>query len=82
MGQLEQCEAKIRPLPNPTELRCEKPAGHDGDGHTAVLADYAYPGSRTRIEWMEGDRRTFRGEWEPCPEVCSLPAGHRGLHVS
>lgn len=76
------CEAKIRPFPNPTEVRCELP--DDGHAkHQATLRDYAYPGSATTMDWFEDDRRTFRGEWTHCDEsTCILPAGHQGRHAA
>jgi hypothetical protein len=70
------CEAKIRPLPNDTEIRCGLTGDHTE--HQGVLKDYAHPGSVTTIFWMEEDRRTFRGDWVPCPNNCTLPAGHWG----
>lgn len=78
------CTAKIRPLPNDTELQCEREHHLDADDkHRAVLRDYAYPGSETAIEWFEYDRRTFHGDWTPCtwPTGCTLPATHIGNHA-
>ena len=80
------CDAKIRPLPNDTELVCEiKDESHynGSNSHHATLRDYAYPGSETTIYWMEEDRRNFRGEWKNCDEFvgCVLPGGHRGNHT-
>jgi len=76
----ETCTAKIRPLPNATELVCELPLNHE-NSHYSVLRDYAWPGSHTGISWGEADRRTFRGDWQSCLSVgCVLPAGHRGSH--
>jgi hypothetical protein len=73
------CEAKIRPMPNATEIQCGLTGEHDR--HEGVLRDYAYPGSATKIVWDEDDRRTFRGDWSPCPLGCILPFGHRGRHA-
>lgn len=72
------CDAKIRPLPGPTEIQCGLAEAHML--HEGVLEDYAYPGSHTVITWQEEDRRTFRGDWAPCSETtgCVLPAEHRG----
>lgn len=77
------CDARIRPLPDDTEIACELP----GDGHpmhAGELRDYAYPGSATTVRWAHDDRRSFHGPWPgPCPEAgCVLPANHpRGHHV-
>jgi hypothetical protein len=82
------CDAKIRPFPDATELQCEvlhtvQPVD-DAATHRATLRNYAYPGSMTGISWRENDRRTFRGQWAPCANRnkhvinCVLPAGHRG----
>lgn len=77
------CDARIRPLPNDSEVACE--VEHDitpGLGHGGTLRDYAYPGSVTVVEWLEDDRRTFHGAWPgPCSDACSLPSGHRGRHL-
>lgn len=63
------------------EVRCEiYDAMHIT--HVGPLRDYASPGSLTEIQWMDDDRRTFRGEFVECPEDCKLPANHRGDHVS
>lgn len=75
-----KCDAKIRPFPNDTELECESlcdSSQHEGF-HEAMLRDYAYSGSATKISWEESDRRTFRGEWRPCSITvgCVLPGGH------
>ena len=76
------CDAKIRPFPDGRELTCENAPQGAETNHRAVLRDYAYPGSRTEITWLEGDRRTFRGDWARCPTVqCVLPAGHPGNHA-
>lgn len=75
---MSSCDARIRPFPNPTEIRCEQEDGHDGL-HVGVLRDYAYEGSETTIDWEDGDRRTFYGEYPgPCTKTdgCVLPAGH------
>ena len=78
------CDAKIRPFPHDTELRCNREEKeHDKVPHRAALRDYAYPGSETVIHWWEDDRRNFRGEWKNCDEFvgCVLPGGHRGQHT-
>lgn len=74
------CDAKIRPFPNPTEVACE--ADGDHDQHFGVLRDYAYPGSETRLQWLESDRRTYHGDWPGACESagCPLPLGHGGNH--
>lgn len=80
------CTAAIRPLPNDTELRCERTAP-EHLRHAAKLRDYAYPGSETLVSWDDADRRTYHGEWPGhCQHVdgkgpCTLPAGHRGRHA-
>jgi hypothetical protein len=77
------CDAKIRPMRplNEVELVCE----HRGDvvhAHRATLRDYAYEGSETAIEWVEADRRMFRGKWRSCRnDGCIRPAGHQGRHA-
>jgi hypothetical protein len=79
------CDAKIRPLPDDTELACEcDEPGHTN--HQGTLRDYAFPGSATTIYWAEGDRRNFRGDWPGVclsggAHPCVLPAGHRRGHV-
>ena len=75
----EQCAAKIKPFLDKTILQCEYHAQVPHEEHFSVLKDYAYPGSETRITWMETDRRTFYGDWEACPENCILPISHRGV---
>jgi len=75
------CDAKIRPFTGPAEVACEidTPGPHQ---HRGTLRDYAYPGSVTAIIWHEDDRRTFRGEWQPCTDrPCTLPANHHGRHA-
>lgn len=78
-----RCDARIKPFPDALEIVCEKP--DDGHAmHGGVLRDYAYPGSVTKIDWAETDRRSFHGAWPGlCPEPgCVLPAGHpRGHYV-
>lgn len=77
------CDARIRPMRpiNETEVLCEEPDGHVS-GHQGTLRDYAYRGSATTMSWLDGDRRTFHGEWPGgCPD-CILPLGHRGGHAS
>lgn len=83
------CDAKIRPFRpvNNIELHCgsTKPAHRI---HAAQLRDYSYKGSVTVIQWADADRRTFRGDWAPCPKhrlpsfegepACLLPANHHG----
>lgn len=82
-GRPGPCDAAIRFTSSGAEIRCHldhlgvaEPLGHEG-----VLLDYAFPGSRTSVEWAENDRRTFHGPWPgPClkPGPCSLPDGHHG----
>jgi hypothetical protein len=74
------CDAKIRPFVNDLEAQCELPAAH-AQMHETIIRDYAYPGSETRLRWADDDRRTFRGAWSPCPEICILPDGHQGRHA-
>ena len=79
---MTSCDARIRPMPNDTEICCDR----DDNGHTlhiGTLRDYAWPGSATTIDWDEGDRRTFHGDWPgPCPSAgCVLPAGHPRDHA-
>ena len=77
------CDARIRPFPNVTEVVCELDDEHP-EMHEGAVRDYAYPGSVTVVEWADEDRRSFRGEWPgPCPVLvgCFLPAGHRGSHA-
>lgn len=73
------CQAKIRPFDNDKEILCEVFDGRH-ETHKGGLRDYAAPGSFTEITWLDGDRRTFRGEWKPCARLknCTLPAEHRG----
>lgn len=83
------CDARIRPFAhiNPdVEVACDRPepAGHTQ--HAGTLRDYAYPGSATRITWLDDDRRSYVGSWPgPCGRPtergqlsgpCTLPAGH------
>lgn len=75
------CDARMRPFPNDTEISCEIDNSAHSE-HKGTLHDYAYPGSATVFHWSESDRRTFHGTWPgPCPELCVLPAGHRGDHA-
>jgi hypothetical protein len=80
---MKPCPAMIRPFPHNLVLRCRREEHLPGDGrHEALLADYAYPGSRTLLTWLDSDRRNFTGPWIECPQLgCSLPAGHRGDHA-
>lgn len=75
------CDAAIRL--DTLEVRCEEPADHPGTGHAGTLRDLAYPGSATRVEWADDDRRSYRGPYPgPCPSVgCPLPAGHPRRHA-
>jgi hypothetical protein len=83
MGEVmaETCDARLRPFPNDTEIRCGKlPGTHPT--HEGTLRDYAYPGSATTFTWQDDDRRNFYGEWPgQCPENCVLPLHHRGQHA-
>lgn len=83
------CDAKIRPMrpAAEVEVQCELP-GDDHAQHSAIIRDYAYEGSQTVIQWLENDRRTFRGTWQQCPNKhrpdmtqCILPNRHRGDHA-
>jgi hypothetical protein len=79
---MTDCDAKIRPMTDDTEVVCEK--GSDPHTtHDGQLRDYAYPGSVTKLSWQDDDRRTFRGDWAPCTDSpgCILPARHRGRHA-
>lgn len=81
---MANCNAAMRPFPtgNETEIRCELEGEHDR--HMGTLRDYAYKGSKTKMEWQELDRRTFHGEWPgycSLREDCVLPDGHRGNHA-
>lgn len=76
----ETCRAKIRPMMAPIEIECSRGA-MPHDEHKGVLRDYAWPGSETWITWLEGDRRTFRGDWAPCGDGCVLPLNHQGRHT-
>lgn len=80
----KKCGAKIRPMPNPTELECELDAKHINQDtrHKATLRDYAYTGSVSTVSWDEVDRRNFRGEWVPCGFPCTLPKDHHGRHAT
>jgi hypothetical protein len=84
---MAKCTAKIRPFTDGTEVHCEDENGAHSR-HGGTLRDYAYPGSETVIDWYEEDRRTFRGDWSPCPiavvgvaPACILPSGHHGEHA-
>ena len=81
---VEQCAARIAPFVpiHAAVVECREPAGHAGK-HQGVIADYAYPGSRTILSWLDSDRRNFTGEWIECPlPGCILPAGHPREHAS
>jgi hypothetical protein len=80
-----KCDAKIRPFPNDTEVKCEASGQHDM--HYGYLRDYAYKGSVTRMEWTESDRRNYHGDWPglcyaASENRCILPSGHRGSHAA
>ncbi len=55
---------------------CAKPA-HEGDPEHEGLY------LRTRIVWLDGDRRDYTGEFVPCAWLhgCILPGGHAGNHA-
>lgn len=74
------CDARIRPLPNGTEIWCHRDGEHTT--HSGMLRDYSYPGSGTVVEWNEDDRRTFHGEYPGLCDTtnCTLPAGHPRDH--
>lgn len=76
------CDAGIRPFPGNTELSCQY-SGGEHKYHKAVLEDYAYPGSRTEVQWLEDDRRNFHGDYPGiCPWLnCVLPKNHRDDHA-
>lgn len=77
-----RCQARIRPFPNVTEIRCDDTESHTGT-HRGVLRDYAYPGSETVLAWEPDDRRSFTGEWSPCSSAgCVLPGGHPRGHAT
>lgn len=77
-----RCPARIRPTEAIGVIACLEPDGH-GPQHQGVIADFAYPGSRTRLTWLDSDRRNFTGDWIKCPHgSCLLPANHRGDHAS
>lgn len=77
------CPHRFRaPLDPPRSLDCERPEGHPG-AHSAVVRDYAYPGSETHINWYSDDRRDYTGNWAPCQNIgCILPVSHHGACVS
>jgi hypothetical protein len=77
----DRCDARIRPFPNDTEIACEQTGDHDR--HSGTLREYASAGSVTVVEWLDGDRRSYRGDYPgPCSvALCSLPSGHRGSHA-
>lgn len=78
-----ECDAKIRPMPNDTEIRCENGTGPHVT-HGGRLRDYSYPGSVTKVTWLDDDRRNFRGDWAPCDSFrgCILPNNHSGRHAT
>jgi hypothetical protein len=79
---MSSCDARIRPMPNDTEIRCERDDDHTE--HRGTLRDYAWAGSATMLDWQDDDRRTFYGTWPGrCPEGgCVLPAGHPRGHAT
>lgn len=78
------CTARIRPMRplNDTEVTCELHHGPESE-HRGTIRDYAYPGSVTTVEWLEGDRRTFHDEWpgDCLVPTCPLPLAHHGDHA-
>jgi hypothetical protein len=62
------------------------------DGHLTRGIDIKHQGqapeSVTRVIWLEGDRRSYTGEYVPCGlpvrrgQVCTLPLRHHGSHVA
>jgi len=78
---MAQCETKLRAWPGEDGVfQCRKNWGHAllDNSHVATgLQEYQ------RIEWFDGDRRQFTGEWMPCADLlsCTLPTGHPGDHV-
>ncbi len=81
---MSTCQAKIRILDTHDGIfQCRRPYGHpvldDGRVHHVATGLYEYQ----VIEWLEGDRRQFIGDWAPCQDSlgCALPADHEGDHV-
>lgn len=74
-----KCQARIRPFPNTGIVDCELEE-HTTGMHSGGVA-HLYPGSHTKLQWLDDDRRNFRGEWIDCPEKgCTLPANHPRKH--
>lgn len=83
---MSTCDARIRPFRGghdpeliEREVVCDRPepAGHGQ--HAGDLRDAAYPGSSTRVTWLDDDRRNYVGAWPGSCELvegCTLPAGH------
>ena len=79
---MAQCRAKIRPFPDETEIQCIEDDSQPHSNHAGIVSDYAYPGSKSKLNWNDRDRRTFRGDWTSCDQsTCILPAGHWGDHA-
>lgn len=80
-----KCDAKIKPMVDDIVVSCNGDHKKEGQ-HSGDLKDFAYPGSVTTITWLEGDRRSFNGDWPgQCPEcnpLVHVPVGHLGKHVA
>lgn len=59
-------------------FQCRMKYGHESTDKKHVATGlYEYQ----TIEWTDGDRRQFTGEWVPCQDPgCILPAEHQGEH--
>ena len=61
---------------------CDLPAGHSDAHRGPWTHNYPNTDGVTVINWLEDDRRTFRGEFIECPDPgCVLPAGHPRGHA-
>lgn len=85
---MSTCQAKIRVWDKEDGVfQCRKPYGHTAK---RVVARQVHAGDLTHvatglygyqtIEWTDGNRRQFTGEWVPCLVTgsCPLPMGHHG----
>lgn len=77
---MSNCQTKIRAWDKDDGVfQCRKKYGHaPADPNHVATGLYEYQ----VIEWMDGDRRQFTGDWVHCYHPgCVLPAEHKAGHA-
>jgi hypothetical protein len=86
------CPKRARVFPPGTDIPCgpDVSCGLDDDGHDLHVGEtgFTVDGEAQTVKWPDTDRRSFTGEFRPCPDIdavtaaetgpCVLPRGHRG----